>query len=154
MKLELELGCISSVHKLMQFWCVIVGKPLGRQLSYYLENLEWETVIKLGYLFVKYFQSLWWKVLDSCTLPCGLLNTHWSQFTQGNDMFSTGGDPTKTQDPHVSRPWRGPYAELRPEAGVVAEGRMKTTSLHASLEVSRRRQGLNPISCLVVLNLL
>lgn len=69
-------------------------------------------------------------------------------------MFSAGGDPTQTQDPHVSRPWRGPCVALRPQAGVVAESRMKTTSFHASLEVSRRRQGLNPISCLVVLNLL
>lgn len=46
MKPELELGCTSSVHKLVQFWCVIVGKPLEHQLSYYLENLEWEIVIK------------------------------------------------------------------------------------------------------------
>lgn len=144
MKLELELGWISSVHKLVQFWCVIVGRPLGCQLSYYLENLEWGIVTKLGHFFVQCFQSLWWKVLNSCTLPCGLLNTHWSQFTQGNDMFSTGGDPIQTQDPHVSSPWRGPYAELRPKAGVVAESRMKTTSLWASLEVSRRRQGLTP----------
>lgn len=114
MKPEVELGCISPVHELVQFWCVIVGKALGCQLSHYLENLEWEIVTKLSYLFVKYFESLWWKVLNICTLPCGLLNTHWSQSTRGNDMFSAGGDPTQTQDPHVSRPWRGSRAELRP----------------------------------------
>lgn len=57
MKLKLELGCMNSVHKLVQFWCVIVGKPLGRQLSHYLENLEWEIVMKLSYLFVKDFRA-------------------------------------------------------------------------------------------------
>lgn len=67
MKIELGLGCIHSVHRLVQFWCVVVGKPLGCQLSYSLENLEWETVIKLDYLFVQHFQSLRWQALNSCT---------------------------------------------------------------------------------------
>lgn len=59
MKLERESGFINSVHKLVQFCCATVGKPLGCQLAYYLENLEYEAIVKLGYLSVKYFESLW-----------------------------------------------------------------------------------------------
>lgn len=59
MKLELELRLVSSVHQLVQFCCVAVGKPLGCQLSHYLQNLEYEVIVKLGYLFVMYFESLW-----------------------------------------------------------------------------------------------
>lgn len=71
-QLELESRLLSSVHKLVQFCCVTAGKPLGCQFSYSPEKLECEVIVKLGYLFVKHFGSLWWKVLDSCMVPCGL----------------------------------------------------------------------------------
>lgn len=53
------IGICKSVHKLVQFCCVTVGKPLGCQLACYLEDLEYEAIIKLGFLFQKYFESLW-----------------------------------------------------------------------------------------------
>lgn len=71
-KLELESRLLSSVHKLVQFCCVTSGKPLGCQLSYYPEKLECGVIVKLGCLFVKHFGSLWWRVPDSCMVPCGL----------------------------------------------------------------------------------